>query len=162
MSRARYPFFFILAVVLLTGSTLIAYGRIGGAASKRSSVVQGPWPGDSTVETPPRTIPTRADYEQYSASDKAWRELNARQYTIAELRARGDGRRTERDALEDRVYIMTKRGNEAGAVRELERWIARHPRDKSALLTLARMLREDGRIEASVARYRQLLALEGQ
>lgn len=160
MSRVRYPLFFILAVVLLTGSTLIAYGRIGATASNRPSASQSPWPGDTTVETPPRVIPTQADYDRYSAADKIWRDQNARQYTIAELRARGDGRRSERDALEDRVYIMQKRGNGAGAVRELERWVARHPRDKSALLTLARMLREDGRTEASVARYRQLLSLE--
>lgn len=162
MSRVRYPLFFILAVVLLTGSTLVAYGRIGAAAASHASVSRSPWPGDSTVETPPRSIPTLADYDKYSESDKTWREQNARQYSIAELRTRGDGRRTERDALEDRVYIMTRRGNDQGAVRELERWVARHPRDKGALLSLARMLRESGRTEASVARYRQLLSLDGQ
>ena len=160
MSRVRYPLFFILAVVLLTGSTLLAYGRIGAAVASRSVVKQGPWPGASVVETPLLSIPTRADYERFSAADKVWREQNARQYTIAELRARGDGRRTERDALEDRVYLLSKRGNETGAIRELERWVAKHPRDKSALLSLARLLRESGRIDASVARYRQLLSLE--
>jgi len=37
--------------------------------------------------------------------------------------------------------------------------VTRHPRDKSALLSLARLLREAGRTDASVARYRQLLSL---
>ena len=160
MSRVRYPLFFILAVVVLTGSTLLAYGRIGAVAASRASASLAPWPGDSTVETPPLSVPTRADYERYSESDSVWRAQNARQYTIAELRARGDGRRTERDALEDRVYLATKRGDDQRAVSELERWVSRHPRDKGALLSLARLLRENGRTDASVARYRQLLSLE--
>src|SRR5215210_4223660 len=156
MSRVRYPLFLILAVVLLTGSTLLAYGRIGAGVAVRSTSNDKPWPADSVVETPLHAVPTRADYDRYSESDKAWREQNARQYTLAELRARGDGRRTERDALDDRVYALVKRGNQAGAVRELERWVAKHPRDRTALLSLARLLRESGRTEASVARYRQL------
>lgn len=160
MSRVRYPLFFILAVVVLTGSTLLAYGRISAVAASRALASQAPWPGDSTVETPPLSVPTRADYERYSESDSVWRAQNARQYTIAELRARGDGRRTERDALEDRVYLATKRGDDQRAVSELERWVSRHPRDKGALLSLARLLRENGRTDASVARYRQLLSLE--
>ncbi|MBC8028233.1 MAG: tetratricopeptide repeat protein, partial [Steroidobacteraceae bacterium] len=67
-----------------------------------------------------------------------------------------------REALDDRVFAMMKRGNQAGAVRELERWVAKHPRDRAALLSLARLLRESGRTDASVARYRQLLSLGGQ
>jgi hypothetical protein len=161
MSRVRYPLFLILAIVLLTGSTLLAYGRIGAGVSKRSSPSAIP-PVDAEVETPLYSIPTRADYERYSESDKAWREQNARQYTLAELRVRGDGRRSEREALDDRVFAMMKRGNQAGAVRELERWVAKHPRDRAALLALARLLRESGRTEASVARYRQLLSLGGE
>jgi tetratricopeptide (TPR) repeat protein len=162
MSRARYPLLLILAVVLLTVATLSAYGRIGAAASRRSSASSRPWPGDSVVRSPLLSVPTRADYERYSEPDKAWRQQNARQFSIAELRARGDGRRSEREALEDRVYALTRRGDRHGAVRELERWVARHPRDKSALLSLARLLRESGRTDAAVARYRQLLSLQGQ
>lgn len=158
MSRVRYPLFLILAVVLLTGSTLLAYGRIGATVSKRSSPADMA-PVNSGEETTLYSIPTRADYERYSESDKAWREQNARQYPLAELRARGDGRRSERQSLDDRVFAQMKRGNQAGAVRELERWVAKHPRDRAALLSLARLLRESGRTEASVARYRQLLSL---
>lgn len=162
MSRVRYPLLFILAVVLLTGATLSAYGRIGAAAFSRASAIHAPWPGDSVVLDPPFSIPTSADYERHSAADKAWREQNARQFSIAELRARGDGRRSERQALEDRVYLLTKRGDHQRAVSELERWVSRHPRDKGALLWLARLLRESGRTDAAVARYRQLLSLENE
>jgi hypothetical protein len=162
MSRVRYPLVFILAVVLLTGSTLMAYGRIGAVVASRSSTSDELPPVDSAPETPLHSIPTRADYDRFTASDKEWREQNARQYTLAELRARGDGRRSERQALDDRVFAMMKRGNQAGAVRELERWVAKHPRDRAALLSLARLLRETGRTDASVARYRQLLSLGGE
>ncbi len=159
MSRVRYPLLFILAVVLLTGSTLVAYGRIGAGPGTRAAATHGHWPGDKVVETPPLAVATRADYERFSEADKAWREQNARQYTVAELRARGDGRRTDRDSLDDRVYLLTKRGDNQRAVGELERWVSRHPRDKSALLSLARLLRETGQTDASIARYRQLLSL---
>jgi tetratricopeptide (TPR) repeat protein len=162
MSRVRYPLLFILSVVLLTVATLSAYGRIGAAASRRASAIPAPLPADSIVRSPLVSVPTRADYEQYSAADKAWREQNARQFSIAELRARGDGRRSERQALDDRVYMLTKRGDNQGAVRELERWVSRHPRDKGALLWLARLLRESGRTDAAIARYRQLLSLQGR
>ena len=109
--------------------------------SKRSSPSAIP-PVDPGEEAPLYSIPTRADYERYSESDKAWRERNARQYPLAELRVRGDGRRSERQSLDDRVFALMKRGNQAAAVRELERWVARHPRDRAALLSLARLLRE--------------------
>jgi tetratricopeptide (TPR) repeat protein len=157
MSRARYPLLFIISVILLTAATLVSYGRIGGMS--RSTKTAGRWPGDSAPEHPPLVIPTRADYEQFAAVDSAWRAQNARHYTVAELRARGDGTRSDREVLEDRVYLLSRRGDTKGAVSVLERWVTRHPRDKSALLSLARLLREDGRTDAAVARYRQLLSL---
>lgn len=157
MSRARYPLLFTMSVVVLTAATLVSYGRIGGIT--RSAKATGRWPGDSAPEHPPLVIPTRADYERFAESDSAWRAQNARQYSVAELRVRGDGTRSDRELLEDRVYLLTKRGDTKGAVSVLERWVTRHPRDKSALLSLARLLREVGRTDAAVARYRQLLSL---
>ena len=163
MSRVRYPLLFILAVVLLTVATLSAYGRIGAAAASRAAASRRPLSGDTAaVQSPPFSIPTRADYDRYAEADKAWRQQNARQFTLSELRVRGDGRRSEREALDDRVYALTRRGQQQRAVSELERWVARHPRDRSALLSLARLLRESGRNDAAVARYRQLLALDNQ
>jgi hypothetical protein len=157
MSRARYPLVFITAVVVLTLATLVAYGRIGGGIARSTTPTR--WPGDSAPGRPALSIPTRADYARFAASDSAWRAANARQYSVAELRARGDGTRSDRELLDDRVYTLTKRGDTRGAVRALESWVAKHPRDKTALLTLARMLRESGRNDAAVARYRQLLSL---
>ena len=157
MSRARYPLLFTMSVIMLTAVTLVSYGRIGGVA--RSAKTTGRWPGDSAPEHPPLVIPPRADYERFAAPDSAWRAQNARQYSVAELRARGDGTRSDREVLDDRVYLLTKRGDTKGAVSTLERWVTRHPRDRSALLSLARLLRESGRTDAAVARYRQILSL---
>lgn len=157
MSRARYPLLFIMSVVVLTAATLISYRRIGGTINH--SATSERWPGDSAPDHPPIVIPTRADYGRFAASDSAWRAQNARQYSVSELRARGDGTRSEREILDDRVFVLTKRGDTKSAVSVLERWVNRHPRDKGALLSLARLLREDGRTDAAVARYRQLLSL---
>lgn len=162
MSHVRYVLLFALAVVLLTAATLSAYGRIGAASFGRPSSVVRAWPGDSLVHSPPRSIPTAADYQRFSEADKAWRAQYAREFTIAEIRARGDGRRSAREALDDRVYLLTKRGEDERAMSELERWVAKHPRDKGAILSLARMLRENGRTDAAVARYRQLLSLDNR
>ena len=120
MSRARYPLLFTMSVIVLTAATLVSYGRIGGVA--RSAKTTGRWPGDSAPEHPPLVIPTRADYERFAAPDSAWRAQNARQYSVAELRARGDGTRSDREVLDDRVYLLTKRGDTRGAVSTLERW----------------------------------------
>lgn len=157
MSRARYPLIFIASVLVLTAATLISYRRIGNTVAR--SAISGRWPGDSAPEHPPLVIATRADYARFAAADSAWRAQNARPYTVAELRARGDGTRSDREILDDRVYTLTKHGNTSGAISALEHWVSRHPRDKSALLTLARMLRDAGRTDAAVARYRQILAL---
>ena len=157
MSRARYPLVFIAAVFVLTAATLVSYRRIGGSINHSSTPRR--WPGDSAPEKPPLVIPTVADYERFAASDSAWRAENARQYTVAELRARGDGTRSPREILDDRVYTLTKRGDTRGAMSALEHWVNQHPRDRSALLSLARMLRDAGRTDAAVARYRQLLSL---
>ena len=81
---------------------------------------------------------------------------------MAEIRALGDGTRSPRQALDDRVYLYVKRGENDRAIGELERWIAKHPRDEDAILWLARMLRENGRTEEAVARYRQLISIGEQ
>jgi len=157
MSRARYPLVFIAAVFVLTAATLVSYRRIGGSNTRSS--IQGRWPGDSAPEKPPLVVATLADYERFAASDSAWRAENARQYSVAELRARGDGTRSPREILDDKVYTLTKRGDTRGAMSALEHWVNQHPHDRTALLSLARMLRDAGHTDQAVARYRQLLSL---
>ena len=63
--------------------------------------------------------------------------------------------------MQDRVFTYTKHGGRRQAISELERWVRSHPRDRGALLSLARLLNADGQADAAVRRYRQLLALGG-
>jgi Tfp pilus assembly protein PilF len=104
--------------------------------------------------------PDPDDYARYAAEDAAWRQRNARQFTLSELRSRGSyGGRTAQQSLQDRVYEYTRRGDRARAIAELERWVMRNPGDEQALLSLARLLNQVGRDEDAIVRYRQLLVV---
>lgn len=163
MIRFRYALSFALAVLLLTASALFVFTRISDGAS-----VQKPGSAMPARETPTLAdastliAPAAADYAHFASEDKAWREKYARPVSTSEYRARGDGRPTPRQGMEDRVFRATRRGDRGGAIRELERWTGAHPRDKDALLSLARLLNEAGRRDDSLARYREILALGGR
>ena len=157
----RYALAFLLAAVCLTTLAVATFARI---SSTSLAVAQLP-PALPTADTAPSggvptpIAPTAADYARYAEADRIWRERHARPYTIAELRARGDGKRTPREAMQDRVFKLTRRGDREGAVIELERWVSTHRRDEASLLDLARLLNETGRTTDAVARYREILAL---
>ena len=154
----RYAVIFALSALALTLGTIASYREISRTAIVRDSLALPPADtigGDATVGP---IMPSRADYAQFDSVDRAWRAEHARRYTLAELRARGDGRRTARELMEDRVFNYSRRGDRARAIAELERWVRSNPRDRQALLSLARLLNESGRTDEAVARYRQLLA----
>lgn len=163
MKRAWYACFFALAVIALGAGGLIAFGGLESmiANAARVASAEVAWPQDSVAVSRPFVpiAPDADEYARYEAEDAAWRARNARQFTLSELRARGDGRRTAQDSLHDRVYEYTRRGERARAIAELERWMARNPDDEQALLSLARLLNETGRNADSIMRYRELLAL---
>lgn len=160
MSEIRYPASFALAVIALTVGALVAFGRISAEGLDLPAPFAAAADADPADPAPIFAPAEPADYELFADEDRAWREQNAQPFTLAELRARGDGRRSPRQALEDRVYQHTQQGERAKAIVELERWVAHNPRDQGALLSLARLLTEAGRTDAAVARYRQLLALQ--
>ena len=157
----RYALAFLFAALALTAGTVAAFTHISSASLAGATRPASPPVADTVpsagVATP--VVPTAADFARYAAADRVWREKHAKQYTIAELRARGDGKRTPQQAMEDRVYLLTRRGDRAGAIAELERWVKSRPRDDAALLSLARLLNEAGRTNEAVVRYRQVLAL---
>ena len=161
----RYALVFLFAALALTAGTVAAFTHISAASltapgSARSEPpVADTVPSDG-VATP--VIPTPSDFARYAAADRAWRERYAKQYTIAELRARGDGKRSPREAMQDRVYLLTKRGDRAKAISTLEQWVLANPRDEESLLSLARLLNEAGRTNEAVARYREVLSLRGR
>src|SRR5262245_53156659 len=101
MNRAWYACIFALAVVGLTFGGISAFRHIDSmtSAARNAAVVI---PADSTSTRTFRPIaPPASAYARYEAEDARWRERNARQYSLSELRARGDGRRTARDAMQD-------------------------------------------------------------
>ena len=159
----RYALAFLLVVVGLTAAAVATFVHISSVSIVAAAPGAGPV-ADTILRAEVRTpaVPTAADYARYAESDRLWRERNARQYTIAELRARGDGRRTPREAMQDRVFELTRRGNRSGAIVELERWVGGHPRDEQSLLSLARLLNEVGRTSDAVTRYREILALHNR
>ena len=61
-------------------------------------------------------------------------------------------------ALRDTVYLLTQANRDQEAAALLDRWIARHPADTSALRESARLLIRSGRADEGLARYRALLA----
>lgn len=159
----RYALAFLLVVVGLTAAAVATFVHISSVSMVAAAPGAGPVADTITraeVATP--AVPTAADYARYAEADRVWRERNARQYTIAELRARGDGKRTPREAMQDRVFELTRRGNRSGAIVELERWVRGHPRDEQSLLSLARLLSETGRTGDAVSRYREILALHNR
>jgi hypothetical protein len=161
----RYALMFAFTVVALTMGALATFDHISLSAPPAPQVDSTQTPVADTLPTPgvsTPTAPTAADYARFADVDRVWRETFARQYTVAELRSRGDGRRTGRDSVQDRAFEFVKTGQRGRAIGELERWVSAHPSDRALLLSLARLLAEDGRSEDAVVRYRQLLALRRQ
>jgi hypothetical protein len=163
MKRASYACVFSFAVLTLSIGGLMAFRRLEAEteAAHAASVARAVMPAHKPSPKPFVPItPDPAEYEKYAAEDARWRRENARPYTLAELRARGDGTRSPREQMHDRVFEYQRRGQRARAIAELERWVTRNPRDPQAMLTLARLLNESGREGDAVLRYRQLLVMQ--
>jgi hypothetical protein len=155
--RTRYETAFALTAVLLAVGALFAFSQLGGArrrpaapawAGAPAAIRRGP--NEGALAGARAIAATDADYRRFAAEDAAWRKQHARLPDLFVLRRR---------AMEERVYLLTRGGRRADAIQELEGWTARHPRDGEALLWLARLLREAGRTNESLARYRQVLSL---
>jgi tetratricopeptide (TPR) repeat protein len=159
----KYTFVFLAAALALTLGAVATFNHL--ATGRNTAIAVTPsFPAADTLPTVTSAsplVPTRGDYARFAKADSAWRAEHARPYSVAELRRRGDGRPTARDLMQDRVFTYTKRGQSRSAIAELERWVAAHPRDSDALLSLARLLNADGQTDAAVKRYRQVLALGG-
>lgn len=160
MKLSRYTWWFSAVALTLTITALATYREISAVSlwSRGDPIV---WIEDSAGLAMARAMPPPPRFAEVFAADDAWRREHARPYSLAELKARGDGRRTPRQLMQDRVYASTRAGNRGVAIRELEDWVRSHPRDADALLWLARLLNEAGRSAESVRRYRQALAVVG-
>lgn len=160
MIRDRYAMLFSLGIVILTTGAAYAYSQLG-ATPERIPLLLPPSSGEPVQVGVDRAIePSPNDYRRFAEEDAAWRRKHARLLSAEEYRARGDWRTPERQALDDRVFALTKRGENAKAIAELERWVASHPRDSEALLDLARLTNQVGRNDESVRWYREVLAIK--
>ncbi|MDQ3951318.1 MAG: hypothetical protein M3282_13375 [Gemmatimonadota bacterium] len=158
--RTRYETAFALTTAVLAAGALFAFSRLGGASRRGDR--SAPWRGstatigrssDDRALVGARAIAaTDADYRRFAAEDAAWRRRHAQLPDLFVLKRR---------ALEERVYVLAGAGRRGEAIEALERWTASYPRDREAVLWLARLLRQAGRTDESLARYRQVLTLSG-
>src|SRR5262245_39872291 len=161
----RYAISFALSIICLTVGTMLTFDRLSIAGVNVARPDSLAAPTAHTRPTPQDATPVNpsaADYARFAEADRVWREQHARQYTVPELRVIGDGRRTSRDSVQDRVFQYVRSNQRTRAIAELERWVASHPTDGELLLSLARLLSEEGRSGDAVGRYRQILALQGK
>lgn len=162
----RYALYFAISVVCLTTGTVVTFDRLSLDTLSTTRIDSiAPLPVADTlptrgVYTPP--VPTVLDYARFAEADQAWRHTYARQYSLDELRARGDGKRSARDSVQDRVFQYMQSSQRRRAILELEHWVSKHPADTDMLLPLARLLAEDGRGDDAIRRYRQILALQSR
>ena len=155
--RTRYEIAFALTAATLAGVALFAFSRLAGSRRNDSTP---PWrvanvssigraPNERALVGARAIAATEADYRRFAAEDAAWRRRHAQLPDLFQLKRR---------ALQERVYLLTRAGRRTDAIKELERWTSTYSGDHGAVLWLARLLREAGRTNESLARYRQILA----
>lgn len=159
--RTRYETAFALTTATLAVGALFAFSRLGTAPRRVEK--RQPWrvsagsigraPNERALVGARAIAATDADYQRFAAEDAAWRQRHAQLPDLFMLKRR---------ALQERVYLLTRAGRRGDAIRELERWTTTHARDRDAMLWLARLLRDAGRTNESLARYRQVLATDAR
>jgi tetratricopeptide (TPR) repeat protein len=120
-----------------------------------------------TVRDPQYIRPDSATYAQFAVADAEWRRRYAAPRALRDGAGRtessSEGRLwhpSPRQSLDDAVFKLYRAGRFTDAIAALTSWVNRHPNDRDELLKLARLLNEAGHGDESIARYRQLLALE--
>ncbi len=159
MTLSRYTWLFVGATLTLTITALGAYRGISAMSLSRAED-ELQWAAEAEANADAPAAPPQP-FAQVAAADSAWRAEHARYFTLEELRTRGDGRRSTREAMQDRVFAYSRKGQRGLAIAELERWVAKNRHDADALIWLARLLNDAGRTGESVTRYRQAIGASG-
>ena len=123
---------------------------------------------DSFLVRDPQYIrPDSATYARFAVSDAAWRlkyaSPRAGGNEDGNIESSSEGRiwrPSARQQLDDAVFKFYQAGQFDEAIAALTKWVDGHPGDRDELLKLARLLNQAGHGDESIARYRQLLALE--
>lgn len=159
------------AALAMGGVVIVAFvGFIGlrGAMAPPARAFPLAAAADSFAVRDPEYIrPDSATYAKFAVSDAAWRQKYATLSVLNEghgrIEASSEGRfwrPSPRQVLDDAVFRLQEAGRLDDAIAMLNSWLDRHPDDRDELLKLARLLNQAGHGDESIARYRQLLALE--
>lgn len=166
MRRRWYELSFAIVVVLLVVGVVVVADALRPPVTTVSPAEysESENPAFTTSEEAP-IHPTSEAYARFADADAAWRADHAQPVTArtfaATVEAAGEWRPSPRQALRDRVYELVSAGRTPEAIVALEQWVERNPRDAEQLLELARLLNQVGRADDAVARYRQVIALQG-
>lgn len=148
-----------MAAVALPVAAILAFRSLDAPPATSAAPLPRADPRDQAfiVRHADEIRPSRDAYRRFARADSLWRERER-----AALRtATSTGavwRPSARQQARDRAYLLTRRGELAAAIGVLEAWVNRHPEDRESVLDLARLLNQAGRYDASIARYRQLIA----
>ena len=138
----RYALFFALSIICLTAGARASRSITSASPARRRSAV------DTLAQPTADTLADAGDRDARRPDRRRLRALRRRgpsmarrrmrvNTRVAELRARGDGKRTARDSVQDRVFrVHASRISARRAIAELERWVATHP-DRSRAPALA-------------------------
>jgi tetratricopeptide (TPR) repeat protein len=152
-----------IAAVVLPVAAILAFLSLDAPPATSAAPLPRADPRDQSfiVRRADEIRPSRDAYRRFSQADSVWRDRER-----AALRtATSTGavwQPSARQQVRDRAYLLARRGELAAAIAVLEAWVNRHPEDRESILDLARLLNQAGRYDASIARYRQLIARRGR
>ena len=152
-----------IAAVALPVAAILAFLSLDAPAATSAASLPPADPRDQAfiVRRGDEIRPSRDAYRRFSQADSVWR-VGERAALRTATSTGAVWQPSARQQVRDRAYLLARRGELAAAIAVLEAWVDRHPEDRESVLDLARLLNQAGRYDASIARYRQLIARRGR
>lgn len=151
-----------IAAVALPVAAILAFLSLDDPRAPSAAALPPADPNDLAfvVRRADEIRPSGNAYRRFAQGDSLWR---AREHAVLRTTTSAGvvWRPSARQQVRDRAYLLVRRGDLTAAITVLEAWVDRHPEDRESLLDLARLLNQAGRYDASIARYRQLIARRG-
>ena len=157
---ARYATLLVVAILVLAGSAAYAIHTLYAAIAHDKPLARVEGDDRFAVIEPAAVRPARSVYDAFMREDALWRARNAPRVDWWSLE---EGpyvwRKPARQVVTDSAYGLTQTGRLADAADVIDAWLTTHQSDQELLLEAARLDNSLGRTVATIARYRQLLAL---
>ena len=151
----------VITIAVLAGSAAYAIHTLYAAIAHEKPLARVEGDDQFAVIEPAAVRPSRSMYDAFTREDALWRARNAPRVDWWSLE---EGpyvwHKPPRQAVTDSAYELTQVGRLSDAAEVIDGWLATHPSDTELLLESARLDNSLGRAAATIARYRQLLALE--